>query len=164
MPTTSYAIAIGSNRPGRAGPPRDMAAWALAQLPGEVKAASPLIETRPLGPSHRRYANMVVLLDSDLDPPGLLIALKAIERAAGRRRGRRWGARALDLDIILWSGGAWAGPGLTIPHPQFRDRDFVLCPLAAIAPDWRDPLTGHTVRQLYARLTAPRARPTCRGG
>jgi 2-amino-4-hydroxy-6-hydroxymethyldihydropteridine diphosphokinase len=57
----------------------------------------------------------------------------------------------IDLDIILWSDGAWASNGLTVPHPEFRRRDFVLRPLAAIVPDWRDPLTGRTIRQLAAR-------------
>ena len=54
--------------------------------------------------------------------------------------------------MILWSGGAFSGPGLTVPHPLFRTRDFVLVPAAAIAPRWRDPITGLTVRQLRFRL------------
>src|SRR3546814_8929009 len=64
--------------------------------------------TPPLGPTIRRFANMVAIIESDDDPPALLRRLKAIEHAFGRRRGRRWGARVIDLDIILWSGGAWA--------------------------------------------------------
>jgi 2-amino-4-hydroxy-6-hydroxymethyldihydropteridine diphosphokinase len=63
----------------------------------------------------------------------------------------------LDLDIILWSGGAWGGPGPIVPHPEYRGRAFVLAPLAEIAPGWRDPLTGATVRQLLARLNARRS-------
>jgi len=78
--------------------------------------------------------------------------LKAIETAFGRRRGQRWTDRVIDLDIILWSDGAWAGDGLIVPHPEFRRRDFVLRPLGAIVPDWRDPVTGRTVRQLAARI------------
>ena len=84
----------------------------------------------------------------ELDPAELLAELKALERAFGRRPGRRWGPRVLDLDIILWSEGAWAGPGLIVPHPEFRRRAFVLEPLAEIAPDWRDPMTGLSVRHL----------------
>ena len=61
----------------------------------------------------------------------------------------------LDLDIILWSEGAWEGAGLTVPHPAFRDRGFVLDPLAELVPDWKDPVTGLTVRQLRHRLRAP---------
>ncbi len=65
----------------------------------------------------------------------------------------------LDLDIILWSEGAWDGPGPIVPHPEFRNRAFVLKPLAELAPDWRDPVSGLNVRQLLFRLTAPRAAP-----
>jgi 2-amino-4-hydroxy-6-hydroxymethyldihydropteridine diphosphokinase len=61
----------------------------------------------------------------------------------------------LDLDIILWSGGSFAEAGLIVPHPAFRQRSFVLQPLAAIAPDWRDPLTGLRIRQLLRRLDRP---------
>ena len=78
----------------------------------------------------------------------MLAHLKVIERRFGRRRGRRWGARVIDLDIILWSGGAWSSPGLVVPHPAFRDRAFVLGPAATLAPGWRDPVTGRTLRQL----------------
>jgi 2-amino-4-hydroxy-6-hydroxymethyldihydropteridine diphosphokinase len=159
MVTTSYAIALGSNRPGRHGPPARELAAALAAL-GEVSAVSPILHTPPMGPSIRRFVNAVAILETDESPPELLARLKAIERAFGRRRGIRWGARVIDLDIILWSGGAWSSPGLTIPHPHFRERDFVLKPLAAIAPVWRDPLTGRTVRQLLKRLTyVDRMRP-----
>lgn len=154
MGTTSYAIALGSNRPGRHGPPERELAAALAAL-GHVRAVSPIIHTPPLGPSIRRFVNAVAILESSEIPPELLARLKAIERSFGRRPGQRWGARVIDLDIVLWSGGAWGDPALTIPHPRFRERDFVLAPLAAVAPCWRDPVTGHTVRQLHARLTRP---------
>jgi len=149
MATTSYAIALGSNQRSRHGSPEATLRAALAQL--RPVAASRVIATLPLGPSLRRYANAVALIETSEAPPALLARLKAIERAFGRRRGRRWGARVLDLDIILWSEGPWADPGLVVPHPQFRMRRFVLDPLAAIVPDWRDPLTGLTVRQLVYR-------------
>ena len=154
MPTTSYAIALGSNRPGRHGPPeRELAAAlaALGHVVAHVVAVSPILRTAPLGPSIRRYANAVALIETGEEPPALLRRLKAIERDFGRRNGRRWGARVLDLDIVLWSGGPWSSPGLTIPHAAFRERGFVLDPLAGVAPDWRDPITGLSVRQLRAR-------------
>lgn len=150
MPTTSYAIAIGSNRPGRHGPPEREVAAAIAAL-GRVTAASPIAATPPLGPSKRRFANAVAILETDESPPALLARLKAIERSFGRRRGVRWGARVIDLDIILWSGGCWSESALTVPHPRFRERGFVLDPLASLVPGWRDPLSGLSVRQLAAR-------------
>lgn len=160
MARTSYAIAIGSNRRGRHGAPAREVRAAIAAL-GGVIAVSPILQTPPLGPSKRRFANAVALIESDAEPPALLRRLKAIERAFGRRRGQSWAARVIDLDIVLWSGGSWGEPGLTVPHRLFRTRDFVLAPLASVAPEWRDPLTGRSVRQLRARLT--RRMPASRG-
>ncbi len=154
MAISTYAIAVGGNRRGRHGTPRAEVRAALALLGG---TASPIIDTPPLGPSIRRFANAAALIDSDEAPAALLARLKAVERAAGRRAGRRWGARVLDLDIVLWSGGRLATRPLVIPHPAYRTRAFVLRPLLAVAPDWRDPATGLRVRHLHARLT--RARP-----
>jgi 2-amino-4-hydroxy-6-hydroxymethyldihydropteridine diphosphokinase len=148
--TFLYAIALGSNRRGRHGSPEAEIGAALAAL-GSVIAVSPVLRTPPLGPSKRRFANAVALIESDETPPALLARLKAIERSFGRRRGRNWGARVIDLDIILWSGGAWGEPGLTVPHASFRARDFVLRPLLAVAPDWRDPVSGLSVRQIAWR-------------
>ena len=144
-----YLVALGSNRRGRHGAPEAELRAALDAIGGVVQA-SPIIATAPLGPSRRRFANAAALIETTEAPPELLARLKRIERAFGRRRGRRWDSRVIDLDIILWSGGAWASPGLTIPHPQFRRRGFVLRPLSRIVPHWRDPLTGRTIRQLAA--------------
>ena len=157
MTGTTYAIGLGSNRRGRHGGPADEVRAALAAI-GGVVTASAVITSAPLGPSIRRFANAAALVDSDESPPEMLARLKAIERAFGRRRGERWGARVIDLDLLLWSGGAWASPGLVLPHPAFRTRGFVLGPLARIAPDWRDPLTGRTVRQLLHAVDARRPR------
>ena len=119
-----------------------------------VTAAAPAIETDPIGPSIRRYANSAAVIETDLEPEALLALLKRIEHDFGRRAGgQRWRARVIDLDIVLWSGGPYASPALTIPHKLFRERRFVLDPALAVAPDWRDPITGLTLRQLHARLT-----------
>ena len=123
---------------------------------GNVVARSRIFPTPPLGPSSRRFANAAVILESDEEPPALLRRLKRIERDFGRRRGRVWGARVIDLDIILWSGGAWGERRLTVPHPRFRERGFVLAPLLEAAPGWRDPISGLSVRQLAARLRRTR--------
>ena len=149
------------------GGPRQVIAAALAAL-GEaglpVEAASRVETSAPLGPSRRFYANAAAIVATDLAPEELLDRLQAIERAFGRRRrGARWRPRVLDLDIVLWSGGAFAGSGasdrLVIPHREFRTRRFVLGPAAAIAPHWRDPVTGRTLRQLQHRLTRANALP-----
>jgi len=157
MAKTSYAIALGSNRRSRHGSPADTLRAAFAEL--APTRTSAIRATPALGPAGRGFANAVAILESSLDPEDMLARLKAMERAFGRRPGRRWGPRVLDLDIILWGGGAWGGPGPIVPHPQFRGRDFVLAPLAELAPDWRDPLSGLTARQLLARLTARRPMP-----
>lgn len=158
MTTTSYAIALGSNRPGRHGGPRDEIRAALAALPG-VYAVSPILITAPVGPSIRAFANAAALIESPLAPPAMLARLKAVERAFGRRRGQRWGARVIDLDIILWSGGKWRSRGLTVPHPAYASRAFVLHPLAAIAGDWRDPWDGRRIRHLRHGVDRRRPRP-----
>jgi 2-amino-4-hydroxy-6-hydroxymethyldihydropteridine diphosphokinase len=145
------------------GRPPEVLKAALAVLEEEgiaVRAASPIVTTAPLGRSLRRYANGAAVIETDLAPEELLTLLKRIERQFGRTRGgERWSARVLDLDIVLWSGGTWGSTDLIVPHPSFRERSFVLQPAAAIAPAWRDPLTGRTVRQLLARLTRPRPLP-----
>jgi len=159
-----YLIALGSNqrhhRYGR--PPQVLRAAlaAMAEVGLMVEAAAPIMSTAPIGPSLRRYSNSAALIATDLLPLKLLDVLKAIEHQFGRRSGgQRWSARVLDLDIVLWSGGAWSSPGLTVPHAAFRERDFVLVPAVALAPDWRDPVTNLSLRQLKARLTRPRPIP-----
>ncbi|MEA3030593.1 MAG: 2-amino-4-hydroxy-6-hydroxymethyldihydropteridine diphosphokinase [Sphingomonadales bacterium] len=154
MARTSYVIALGSNRRSRHGSPAQTLRAAITAL--GAKAVSSIRATPALGPAGRSFANAVAIVDSELAPDELLAELKALERGFGRRPGRRWGPRVLDLDIILWSGGAWGGPGPIVPHPEYRRRAFVLAPLAEIAPRWRDPLTGATARQLLARLNARR--------
>lgn len=160
-----YLVALGSNMPhARHGPPERVlraAFEALGELPHvKLKAVSPILRSAPLGPSRRRYANAAAILKTRLDPAGLLASLRNVEARFGRRRrGQAWGARVLDLDIILWSGGCHASPGLVIPHVSFRGRRFVVEPARSIAGDWRDPVTGLCVRHIYARLTRPALNP-----
>ena len=164
MGRSTYLVALGSNRVGRHGRPQGEVAAALRLLGGQ---ASPIVNSAPLGPSTRTFANAAVLIDTDEVPVDLLARLKRIEQAFGRRTGRRWGARVIDLDIILWSGGRVASRTLTVPHPAFRQRAFVLTPARAIAGAWRDPVTGRRVRHLHTRLTTRRpsrsAREHCWG-
>ena len=135
-----YAIAIGSNRPhGRHGRPAGVVEAAIARLDADFGLfdASPIVLNAAHGGAGRDFANAVALVESDEDPPEMLRRLKTIERGFGRRRGKRWGPRVLDLDVILWSGGRFRSRRLAIPHPRLESRAFVLQPLAAIAPSWR---------------------------
>ena len=149
-----YAIAIGSNRRhGRFGRPAGVVEAAISRLDVEFDLfdAAPIILNKAIGGAGRDFANSVALVTSSLDPSRMLACLKAIEREFGRRPGRRWGERVLDLDLAAWDGGQYRSAGLTIPHPRLATRDFVLGPLAAIAPDWR--IAGaHSVRHLLSRL------------
>ena len=149
-----YALALGSNRPlsARLAPARLLKeAVRLIAQSGTVLAVAPVIKTPPLGPSRRIFANSAVLVESALPPETMLLQLQAIEHGLGRQRFMHWGARRLDIDVILWSGGRWNSRSLHIPHRAFRERDFVLTPLCAIAPDWRDPVSGLSIRHLRFR-------------
>lgn len=154
-----YAIALGSNRPLSARLTPRRLVWrafvALDTPPLRLLAASPIVASAPLGPSRRTYANAAALVESALAPPDMLAHCKALERRFGRRAtGQRWGARTLDLDLALWSGGVWQSRALTIPHSQLVRRSFVLAPLAAIAPRWRHPASGHAIAHLLHRAKA----------
>ena len=158
--TQLYAIAIGSNRPhGRYGRPPQVVETAIARLDQEFGLfdASPILLNRAMGGAGRDFANSVALVESDLQPPQMLRRLKDLEREFGRRPGRHWATRVLDLDIIDWSGGKWRSRRLNVPHPAAETRDFVIEPLAAIAPGWRlqSPLTA---RHLAHRLARRRPR------
>ncbi len=160
-------IALGGNRRhGRFGAPPAVLAAAVAALDAAglpVVARSTVHATPPLGPRQRRFANAVVAVATDLPLPTVLARLQAIEVAFGRRRGRRWGARVLDLDLI--AAGLIVTPvrplraaarGLIVPHRALADRRFVLDPLIEIASGWRHPVLHLTARQLHARLRRPR--------
>ena len=155
-----YAIAIGSNRPhGRFGRPAGVVEAAIARLDRDFGLfdASPIMLNPAHGLAGRDFANAVALVQSAAAPPQMLGSLKALECEFGRRRGRRWGSRVLDLDILAWSGGRWRSRGLTIPHRQLERRAFALEPLASIAPGWR--VRGSlTVRHLAHRLARRRPR------
>ncbi len=154
-----YAIGVGCNRPhGRYGRPRQVVGAAIAQLEREFElfAASPIILNPASGGAGRDFANAAVLINSDAPPACLLRRLKAMEAGFGRRRGRRWGTRVLDLDILFWSGGALRTRHLVIPHPRLEERGFVLRPLLAIAPALRlrGPLTTRHLAHRLARRAA----------
>lgn len=137
----------------------------MGQAGVRVMAVSPFYETAAIGRARQApYVNAAALLDTELPPEALLRLFKRIERDAGRRGGRPWGPRTLDIDIVDYKGlvrhwrgrkGAFARAGarpLVLPHPLAHERPFVLAPLADIAPDWRHPVLGQSARALLRRL------------
>jgi 2-amino-4-hydroxy-6-hydroxymethyldihydropteridine diphosphokinase len=162
-------LGLGANIAGPWGSPeatlaRAIAALAQAGLP--ELARSHVYRTRPVGGGRQPdFLNAVLATRARVAPFQLLRLLKALERQAGRRPGRRWGPRPLDIDILDYGGRRLGWPGarrgrarLILPHPELHRRAFVLVPLAEIAPAWRHPVLGASASALLPRLGA-RARP-----
>jgi 2-amino-4-hydroxy-6-hydroxymethyldihydropteridine diphosphokinase len=160
MVRATIHIALGSNRShARYGAPPAVVRAAMAAIAADglpVVAASTIRATPPLGPRQRRFANAVITVSTDLSPYEVLSRLQAIERAFGRRRGRRWGPRVLDLDLIAAGATVVRDRDLTVPHAGLAYRDFVLAPLVEIDGGWRHPVLHLTARQLRARLLRPK--------
>jgi len=169
-------VALGSNANSHHGPPRANVEGALDALHGgriRVVRASGFYLT-PFFPAGREpdVVNAVAIVETDLDPSALLAHLHDIESEFDRARGTRWGSRTLDLDLLAMGQRVlpdaatverWmampledqkrlAPDGLILPHPRMHERAFVLVPAAEVAPDWRHPLTGRTIREMRDAL------------
>lgn len=131
---TAY-IALGSNL-GEPQQQLQLALQALHILPDTaVVSTSSVYRNRAIGPGEQPdFLNAVVELTTTLSAQELLRRLQAIEDQQGRLRSQRWGARTLDLDILLYGDAVVADPALTIPHPRMLERDFVVRPLLDVAP------------------------------
>jgi|SRR5687767_434045 len=153
----SVAIALGSNLGDREAH-LAFGAAALASILSNLRH-SHWHDTAPVGvsPDQPRYLNGVVVGDTGLTPAALMERLLAIEREAGRARAAPLAPRTLDLDLILYGNELIEEPAVTVPHPRFRERLFVLEPLAELAPGWIDPATSQTVSALLRQ--ARRAYP-----
>lgn len=145
-------VGIGSNLGDRAARVR-FACAQIARLPGtRLHAVSPWYQSAPVGPGTQEdYLNGVVELRSSRRPAELLSALHRIESAAGRIRRERWGARTLDLDLLLFGACRELSPRLTLPHPRIAERNFVVYPLSDLAPSLVLP-DGQRIGSLRARL------------
>lgn len=146
----SVAIALGSNVGDRA----SHLAFAVHRLRSILRRVhvSSWHETAPVGVDPQPdFLNGAVVGETWLTPREVLDTLLAIERERGRTRPFEGAPRTLDLDLILYDKEVIDEPGLRVPHPRFRDRLFVLEPLAEIAGDWVDPETGESIRELLAR-------------
>ena len=102
------------------------------------------------------FLNAAATGESMLSAPALLDVLLVVEQRFGRERPYVRAPRTIDLDLILYGDEVIRTEGLTVPHPRFRERRFVLEPLAEIAADWIDPVTGKTIGELLAGLPGPK--------
>lgn len=145
-------VGLGANL-GQPAVQLQAAVRALDALPQtKIKKVSSFYRSAAIGPAGQAdYCNAVAQLDTALAPETLLDALQAIETAAGRVRGERWGARVLDLDLLSYADTICNSARLTLPHPELARRDFVLVPLAEIAPDLAIPGLGK-VQELLGQL------------
>lgn len=133
-PEVTAYVALGANLGDAAQTLRD-ALQSLAHTPGiRLVQASSLYRTAPIESSGPDYLNAVAEVATVLTAPDLLVALQAIENAAGRERPYRNAPRTLDLDLLLYGSARIESPQLTVPHPRMGQRAFVLVPLAEIAP------------------------------
>ncbi len=150
MPT-AY-IGIGSNLGSR----EDNCKAAIRHLIDDgikILRISSGIETEPWGVKEQpKFINMAVQVETDLDPESLLGSLKNIETRLGRSPGTRWGPRVIDLDILLYNDLVMKTDKLEIPHPRISERDFVLAPLAEIAPDLVHPVLKKSIKSLLLEL------------
>jgi 2-amino-4-hydroxy-6-hydroxymethyldihydropteridine diphosphokinase len=153
MPMRTTAIALGSNDGDRAAN-LDYAVRRLRETLNHVRVSA-YIESDPAPPSDPSdppYLNAVVVAETEFDARGVLDRLLEIEQARGRTRPRAGAPRTLDLDLVLLGDLVLNETGLDVPHPRFRERRFVLEPLAGLSPDLVDPVTGLTVAELLCRL------------
>jgi 2-amino-4-hydroxy-6-hydroxymethyldihydropteridine diphosphokinase len=154
-------IALGSNMPGPWGSSRqtvERAVTELNQFPLRCLKVSRLMITKAYGVENQAdFVNAVVEIETALSPESLLRKLHQIERAAGRKRGRRWGPRMLDLDLLAYHNVKRSQRGplqkpLVLPHPGINQRSFVLEPLREIAQRWRHPASHQTPMQMLRSL------------
>jgi 2-amino-4-hydroxy-6-hydroxymethyldihydropteridine diphosphokinase len=153
MPHRVY-IGIGSNLGDRKANALE-AVDRIGKLPStRVSRASSLYESEPLGDAKTWFVNSVIEIETDLPADALLRKLKAIEQAMGRKRvkGKRWGSRVIDLDILFADNDVVAKRSLKLPHPELHKRRFVLLPLAELAPQLVHPQLGQSVSALLATV------------
>ena len=148
------ALGLGTNLGNRLGNLRQ-AARAIEEDIGPILRASEVFETEPWGVTdqpHFLNACLCLDIDGESDPEALLASLKAIERRMGRKETIRWGARLIDIDILLIGNRIYESPALRIPHLHLSERSFVLTPLIQILPGWSHPLTGKSLEEMSEAL------------
>lgn len=145
------AIALGSNLGDRAWYLRS-ALEALRKVLTDLRPST-FYETVPVGVGEQpMFLNAAAIGHTRLSPQDLMLALLDIERRLGRERPHPGAARVIDLDLVLYGDTVMSTASVSVPHPRFRDRLFVLDPLCELAPEWIDPVTGESLAGLRARL------------
>src|SRR6185295_6394345 len=153
MPHRVY-IGLGSNLGDRKANIRE-AEERLSKLPDtRIAKASALYESEPLGDAKTWFVNSVLEIETDFEPDELMKRLRAIEAAMGRKRvkGKRWGSRIIDLDILMFDNQTVTKRSLKIPHPEMHKRRFVLLPLSELAPHVSHPQLGSSISELLGGL------------
>ena len=147
-PLFRVGIALGSNLGDRRAH-LDYAIEALKLDLDDLKVST-FVETKPsgVGQEHGPYLNAAIAGFTRLSPRDLLERLLEIEEERGRMRPYPMAPRTLDLDLVFYGDAIIDEDGLRVPHPRFRERSFVLGPLAEIAPDMVDPVSGRTIKEL----------------
>jgi 2-amino-4-hydroxy-6-hydroxymethyldihydropteridine diphosphokinase len=153
---TAVYLALGSNLGDRRANLRAALA-ALEEAGVRILLRSFAWETPPVPADQPPFLNAAALAETALPPPDLLALLKQIEHALGRRPGRRWGPRPIDIDILFYGDLELETPDLVIPHPRIAERAFVLAPLSEVA-EGPLPVLGETALQLLARTGLQGAR------
>jgi len=157
MPHRVY-IGLGSNLGDRKANIRE-AEDRLAKLPEtRIVKASSLYESEPLGDAKTWFVNNVLEIETEFDPDEFLKRTRAIEASMGRKRvkGKRWGSRIIDLDILLFDNQTVSKRNLKIPHPEMHKRRFVLLPLSELAPHVTHPQLGAAISELLGGLKDPK--------
>ena len=152
MPLTPVAIAVGSNLGDRQGHLQWAFGWLAGRLTRYRKSSHHVTEPVGVPGPQPAYVNAAVTGLTAQSPEEVLEMLLESERVRGRIRSVPGAPRTLDLDLMFYGNLVVNTPTLVLPHPRFRQRRFVLEPLAELAPGWRDPVTGRTVAELLAKL------------
>ncbi|MBI5428280.1 MAG: 2-amino-4-hydroxy-6-hydroxymethyldihydropteridine diphosphokinase [Nitrospinae bacterium] len=152
MSKTAY-IGIGSNLENPLKNCKEAIGRLSARKGITLTARSSFYKTEPVGITDQDwFVNAVVEVRTTLDPPALLEALLEIERGMGRIRGKKWGPRSIDLDLLFHEDAVLDLPGLTLPHPEIPRRRFILAPMSEIAGGFQHPVLKRTVNDLLAEL------------
>jgi 2-amino-4-hydroxy-6-hydroxymethyldihydropteridine diphosphokinase len=144
-------LALGSNV-GDSAAHIQKAIQLLSSAVSDINQA-PVYTSKAMGYTDQAdFLNTAITGQTALSPQELLVVIKGIEKEIGRIERFRWGPREIDIDLILYDDLIQDNDELTLPHPHFRERDFVLQPLVDLKPSLVDPVTGKTMRQLLSEL------------